>query len=439
MLYNFLMTRKDVLKTLIREFHTWELPETVDRDISLPFGSNKIISVVGPRRSGKTYLLYQHIRKLLNNGLSKEKCLYQNFEDERIELNQGGLDLILQAYRELYPETNLSECYFFFDEVQNVEGWERFVRRIYDTISKNIFITGSNSKLLGEEIATSLRGRTIKYEVFPLTFKEFLRFKRFVFNPEIDLYDPHKRSLLIKMFNEYLMYGGFPEIVFLKEELKIKTIQEYFHVMMYRDIAERYSIKDTFVLKYFLKRLAENTTNPLSVNKIYNELKSHGIKVGKDTLYKYLDYIQNAYIIKLLKKHSYSIQKIELAEKKVYLIDNGLLKAIRAIGTEDFGILLEAMVFHELSIKHKNIVYFKGKKECDFVVDEDKIFQVCYDLSDKKTKKREIDGLKEACRFFGIDKGCIITYDEKFQITEDGIDISVLPAYEFALMHETLF
>jgi predicted AAA+ superfamily ATPase len=415
------------------EFYIWKLPEVIDRDITLPSDSNKIISVVGPRRTGKTYLLFQHIHRLLKNGLPKEKCFYLNFEDERLDLTNNELDLILQVYRELYPDIDLSECYFFFDEVQNVDGWERFVRRIYDSISKNVFITGSNSKLLGEEIATSLRGRTIKYKVLPLSFKEFLRFKRFVFNSKRDLYDSGKKSRLINMFSEYFIYGGFPEIVFLSEDLKIKTIQEYFEVMIYRDIAERYGIKDTLVLKYFLKRLVENTTKNLSVYKIYNELKSQGMKVGKDTLYKYLDYVQNVYMIKLLKKHHHSIIKTEFAEKKVYLIDNGFLKSIRAMGREDFGILLENMVFHELSCKYDNIVYFKGRKECDFVLDDNIVLQVCYDLSNPETAKREIEGLKEACKYFGKNKGYIITYDEKYHINENGIDIFVLPAYDLAV------
>ena len=183
------MKKKEILKSIIIEFHSWDLPAVIDREIELPLSSNKIISVVGSRRAGKTYLLFKTIERLLNIGVKKKRCLYFNFEDVRVDLIQEDLDLILHAYRELYPEDDLRETYFFFDEVQNVNGWEKFVRRIYDTITKNIFITGSNSKLLGDEIATSLRGRTLKYEVYPLTFKEFLKFKGFEFNPAIDFYD----------------------------------------------------------------------------------------------------------------------------------------------------------------------------------------------------------------------------------------------------------
>ena len=176
---------KEVLKAIIREFHLDELPSLVTRDIELPLSSGKIITVIGPRRAGKTFVLYQHILKLLQQGIPKEKILYFNFEDERIDFTPQTLDLILQAYRELYPDIELREVYFFFDEIQNAPKWERFVRRVYDRYSKNVFLTGSNSKLLSQEIASSLRGRTLKYKVYPLSFKEFLRFKRFEFGYKI--------------------------------------------------------------------------------------------------------------------------------------------------------------------------------------------------------------------------------------------------------------
>ena len=423
---------KDILKTIIREFHTEDLPSLIKRDLSFPLDSGKIITLVGPRRAGKTYLFYQHIRELLVKGVPKEKILYLNFEDERLDLTPQTLDLILQAYRELYPELDLRECYFFFDEVQNAEGWERFTRRLYDRISRNIFLTGSNSKLLSQEIATSLRGRILKYEVFPLNFKEFLRFKNFDFDLERDFYSPRKKAQLIHHFEEYLSFGGFPEVVFLPRELKLKTLQEYFEVMLYRDLVERYQIKDTLVLKYFLKRLVENTGKILSVHKIYNELKSQGIRVGKDTLYRYLEYAENVYFVRLLRKHYRSLVKSELAEKKVYLIDPGLLRSIRFLGDREKGILLENTIFKELLISGADVVYFKGKRECDFIVNGKLAVQVSYDLSDEDTLKREIEGLKEACKYFGLKEGVIVTFGQEKLLERDlPIQISIIPAYIF--------
>ena len=187
----------------------------------------------------------------LSQTISRTKILFVNFEDERLELSQDDLDLILQAFAELYPDQKLSECYFFFDEIQNISGWEKFVRRIYDSISKNIYITGSNSKLLSSEIATSLRGRTISFEIYPLSFNEYLRF----LNIEVDYYSSKSLAYIKNSMEKYLKNGGFPEIVFLEPLYANKTLQEYFNVLLYKDLAERYSITNTVALKYFLKRI----------------------------------------------------------------------------------------------------------------------------------------------------------------------------------------
>lgn len=425
---------KDVLKSIIYEFHTGKLPDLVERNLNLPLNSGKIISVVGPRRAGKTYLLFQHIKELIKKGISQQQILYLNFEDERIDLKVDSLDLILQAYRELYPELDLAKCYFFFDEVQNVEGWERFVRRVYDGISRNIFITGSNSKLLSQEIATALRGRTLQYELLPLNFKEFLKFRKFQFDPERDFYSLSKKAKVMQLFQEYLDFGGFPEVVFLEKELRIKTLQEYFEVMLYRDIAERYQIRDTLVLKYFLKRLAENSGKFLSVHKIYNELKSQGIRVGKDTLYAYLGFAENAYFVKLLRKHHRSLIKSELAEKKVYVIDTGLLGGIRFFQREGKGTLLENVVFLELLRSGQDLFCFKEQKECDFILDRSMAIQVCFSLSSEEALKRELAGLKEACRFLGLKEGYIFSYDEKREFNlDENVTVRVIPACEFIL------
>ena len=429
---------KEVLKTIIREFHSGKIPKPLKREIILPIDTYKVVTVTGPRRAGKTYLLFQYILELIKKGTPIEKILYINLEDERLDLTLKTLDLILQSYRELYPDIYLNECYFFFDEVQNIDGWERFIRRVYDTVTKNIFITGSNSKLFSEEIASSMRGRTIKYEVFPLNFKEFIRFKAFDFDEDRDFYSSEKRAKLIQLFNEYMIYGGFPEVVFLEEVLKIRTLQEYFEVMLYKDMAERYQIKDTILLKYFLKRLAENVGKFFSVHKVYNELKSQGIKAGKDTLYKYLDFAEASYMVKLLKKHYKSVIKTEFGEKKIYLIDTGLLNSIKLFEKKDYGVLLENLIFKEIFPRTKNIICFKEKKECDFLVDNKIAIQVCFDVRDSLTLKREIVGLKEACKYFNLKQGYIITYDHKDMIKEDGINILILPGYEIFIANNPL-
>uniref|UniRef100_A0A7V3YM99 ATP-binding protein n=1 Tax=Candidatus Caldatribacterium californiense TaxID=1454726 RepID=A0A7V3YM99_9BACT len=424
---------KDTLKSIIYEFHTGKLPDLVERDLKLPLNSGKIVSVVGPRRAGKTYLLFQHVKSLLGRGIDPRRVLYLNFEDERVDLDVHSLDFILQAYRELYPDLDPADCYFFLDEVQNVTGWEKFVRRLYDSVSRNVFITGSNSRLLSREIATALRGRTVNYELLPLSFREFLRFKGFDFDPERDFYSSPRRARVMQLFREYLEFGGFPEVALLKEELKVRTLQEYFEVMLYRDIAERYQVRDTLVLKYFLKRVAENSGKFLSVHKIYNELRSQGIRVGKDTLYAYLDFAESAYFVKLLRKHYRSLVKSELAEKKVYLIDTGLLRGIRFL-QESAGVLLENAVFLELLRSSRELVCFKEQKECDFILDGKVAIQVCFSLGSEEVAKRELAGLKEACRVLGLKEGYVLSFDERGEFQLDGdITVRVIPACEFFL------
>ena len=253
------MIEKDIIKQIIREFHISGIKSKLfPRNIRIPVSSGKIITLTGPRRSGKTSVLLNCIADLISKGFKREKIIYINFEDERLNLNLSTLNFIIEGYRELYSDISLDECYVFFDEIQNVEGWERFIRRFYDSISKNLFITGSNSKLLSSEIATSLRGRTAKYEVFPLSFDEFILFRGFSFDKERDFFSQTKRVKLVNLFKEYLTYGGFPEIPFLDDEIKRKTLWEYFDVMIYRDIVERYKVTNLSALKFFFKRMAES-------------------------------------------------------------------------------------------------------------------------------------------------------------------------------------
>ncbi|MFP3293963.1 MAG: ATP-binding protein [Hydrogenobaculum sp.] len=428
------MKRKDVFKQVIVEFHQWTLPKLLNRNIELPLNTNKIISLIGPRRSGKTYVMFQTIKKLLDS-VPIERILYVNFEDERLDISSDELGLLIEAYKELYPDIPLNDVYIFFDEIQNVEGWETFVRRIYDKCTKNIYITGSNSKLLSKEIATALRGRTLTYEVFPLSFQEFLKFKGFYFE-EIDFYNIEKRAILKKAFLDYLNYGAFPEVVFFDDKsLKLKTLQNYFEVMFYRDLVERYKIKNHIALKYFIKRVVENIGSMLSINNIYNELKSQAHKIAKDSLYEYLEMLQDIYFLFVVKKYNKSILKSEL-QKKAYLIDNGLLNALSFSFKENMGVLLENAMVKELLTKGYDIFFFKEKKECDIIAYDHNHFipiQITYEMSLSQTKQREIEGILEASKYLGSKEGIILTFDEKDEISINGIDIKILPAYYYLL------
>jgi hypothetical protein len=429
------MKKKEYIKEIIRSFHINALPTIKPRELSVPTNSGKIVTLCGVRRCGKTYILYQTISELLESGVDKKRIVYINFEDERLDLSSDELDLVLQAYRELY-ELDIEECYLFFDEIQNISGWEQFIRRIYDTLSKNIFITGSNAKLLSAEIATSLRGRNISYEVYPLSFSEYLSF--IDFTP--DIYNPNHKARLKNAFLEYMKNGGFPETIGMSADIRANTLQGYFDVMIYRDIIERYDEKNSSLLKYFIKRVLSTFTKAISINKIYNELKSSGYKVGKNTLYQYFDYIETIYLGFALRRYDPSMLKSELSEKKTYLIDNGLLLSVSFAFSDDYGKLLENIVFLELKRSGKDIFYYKDKKECDFVVfDRDRAIeaiQVCYDMSDKDTRDREIAGLLEACKALGLSSGVIVTMDEDDEFDIEGIHIKLVSVYRYLMNNE---
>ena len=367
--------------------------------------------------------------------IEKTKILFLNFEDERFELNSDELDLILQAYMELYPSYKLSECYFFFDEIQNIPNWEKFIRRMYDTISKNIFITGSNSKLLSSEIATSLRGRTLNFEIFPLSFKEYLSFK----DVEVDFYSSKSLAFIKNAQESFLKNGSFPETLFLEEIYANKTLQEYFNVLLYKDLAERYNITNTVALKFFLKRIISSSTKQISINKIFNELKSSGIKIGKNTLYEFLEYVQNIYLALTLQKYDNSLINKELGEKKIYSIDIGLNNATEFRFSDDIGKSLENAVFLELKRKEFDIYYYRtSKSECDFLVFDKNtisdVIQVTFDMSDENTKNREIKGLIEACKNFDLKSGTIITFDSEDELIENGIKIKIIPFYKWSII-----
>ncbi len=432
------MQKKTVIKLIIRKIHEQQLPDIVQRNVKLPLNSKKIISVIGARRSGKTYLLYDTIKRITASGIPIKNILYINFEDERLLLKTEELDLIMQAWSELHNGDNASKHYFFFDEIQNINGWEKFIRRIYDSETKNIFITGSNSSFLSTEIATSLRGRTIPYEVFPFSFSEFLRYK----NIKTDYYSETNKSKIINSFNDYLMQGGFPETINQTSITNDEILRTYFYVMLYKDLIERYNISSFMVIKYFIEKLADNLTKLFSIYKIYNEVRSQGLSLDKNSLYQFIVYVENIYLSFTIQRYDYSFAARSKSDKKAYFIDNGLLNILTHNFSENKGKLLENVIYLFLrsklgNIYENNIFYYKDKTECDFVVfDRNKpthCIQVSYDISDAKTREREIKGLLAAIKHFNLSEGYIITAEQEEEIEIENKKVFIKPAYKLLI------
>lgn len=435
------MSKKELLKQLIITFQEGLPQEVCDREMELPLHSNKIITVPGVRRCGKSSLLMLTINRLLSENIKKEQILFLNFDDERLHFNAENLDEILQAYHELFPAISPKELYIFFDEIQMSDDWEQFIRRIYDQETKNIFLTGSNAKLLSSEIATSLRGRTLQFEEFPLSFKEYCSFKQVGLN----YYNTPDRALLINTFQEYLHKGGFPEIALAAERYQEQILQEYYFVMLYKDLVERYKIKNTGSVRYFIKRILTNLTKPTSINKIYNEMKSQGISIGKNTLYELIEQTEAIYLLFSLPKYDPSLVKENSSDKKYYCIDNGLRNALLVPKTEDRGALLENIVFLHLRRNmpfQRSLFYYKGKKECDFLVMEHQqvtsLIQVCWDISEPETYQREIEGLLEANASTGCNHLSIITADTEKEIKSGDKTIQIIPAWKWLLKSPSL-
>ena len=361
---SILTMKKELLQEIIKDFQDTNWNNVKPRLLEVPINSGKVVTLSGVRRSGKTFILRDIINKLKQKGISPENILYFNFEDERIDNTTFELDLILQAYRELYPNKNLKDVYFFFDEIQIIKNWEKFIRRIDSTISSNIFITGSNSKLLSREIATTLRGRTITYEVYPLSFKEYLQFN----NIKIDIVTSTGKAKIISAMRKFLLNGGFPELINFSKEVREKTLQQYFNVMLFSDLIERYEISQTAILKYFCKRLIGASAKEFSTNKIYNELRSQGYKIGKDALYQFQENVEAIYLVLFLQKYSESVINSEFSQKKVYTIDTGLANALNFKFQDHEGRMLENLIFLELIKAGKEVYYYKDKYKCDFII-----------------------------------------------------------------------
>lgn len=422
---------KEKIKEILFENQDYEVGNIISREnIDIPLNSGLVVSLIGSRRSGKTYLLYDQIRRLRQQGIAKTNIVFINFEDERLVFAQQDLDLILQAYQEMYPDIPLREVYFFFDEIQNVTGWEKFVRRMFDSRSKKLFVTGSNSKLLSTEIATELRGRTLSFTVHPFSFREFLTASGVAPSFQTQA----QKSKIIKLSEQFLHEGGFPELVSLDKRLKTKMLQEYFNVMIFRDIVERFAVSNPDVLKFFIKKIFAGVSVPFSVNKAYNDLKSMGYKVSNMYLYEYMDHCNAVFMTQTVCKFDYSEIKQSKSDKKVYVIDNGLLAAVDFKASDNRGTLLENAVAMEFLKQGKELFYHKDTHECDFVVKDALQYvpvQVSWSIAEQDTRRRELRGLLSACQLLKSQTGTIITFDEEAQLTIEGVAVRAVPFYKY--------
>ena len=377
--------------------------------------SNLIKVIIGPRRAGKSVF-----GLLLLKG---KNFAYLNFDDENL-LKIKNYDDLISWLNIVYPNFE----YIFFDEIQNIRGWELFVNRILRH-GYRVFITGSNANLLSKELGTHLTGRYLMLQMFPFSFKEFLLLKKFELNKN-SAYLTISRAKIKKYFSDYFINGGFPEYL---KELNPDYIKTLYENIIYRDILVRYKIPNEKSLKELVHLAMNNISKEISFNSIKKTLVLGSSTTVKD----YFDYLENSFLIFLVPKFDYSLRKQMYYNKKVYCIDNGLAKYLGFRVTPDNGKLLENIVFIELKIRGKEIYYYSDKKECDFVVKEGrnitKVIQVCYELT-RDNKEREIEGLTEAMNKFKLKEGLILTYDQEEEIKIKGNSrIIIKPVWKWLL------
>ncbi len=326
--------------------------------------------------------------------------------------------------------------YLFFDEIQNVAGWEKFVRRLLERREVRIFITGSSSKLLSKEIATSLRGRSLSFRLFPLSFREFLAFKGFkAKEPFIE----DERGRMERYLEEYLQFGGFPEIVNYEVHLKLRTLQEYLDMVVYKDLVERYGIEKISVMKALIRLVVKNFSRRVSIRSLYNSLSS-GMKLSRNTVYEYFSYLEDVGFVLPIRKFSFSERESMRSIAKLYVVDNGF-PTIH--GLRDLGQRMENVVAVEL-LRRKHYfnplldVYYwhdRQQREVDFVVTEGfkvrELIQVCYDVEDINTRKREIDALLKASREVGCDSLYVITWDYEGIEDVEGKRVVFIPLWKW--------
>ncbi len=417
-----MINTQDLRKIILKQKEEIEkLDRTIRRDILNEilnwFKDNRVIILTGIRRCGKSTILKQIIEN------KKDYC-YVNFEDERfLDFKAQDFETLNEILIEVYNAPKI----YFFDEIQNIDKFETFVRRLQDE-KKKVIITGSNASLLSKEFGTKLTGRYKPFEIFPFSFSEYLKFKNINLEKDWNC-KTQKRIEIKKAFNEYLELGGFPEYLKTRDKEYIKNI---FENILYKDVIARYSIKKQRVIKELINILTTNISSTFT----YNSIKTTLHLGNSITIKEYISYLTNSYFFFELPKFDFSLRKSLIAPKKIYIIDTAFNQITGFNFSPNTGKNLENVVFIELKRRKKEIYYFAEKNECDFIIkNESKIMQaiqVCYNFN-KENQEREVKGLLGALNKFKLKKGLIITFDQEEEFEKEGKKIKVIPVWKWLL------
>ncbi len=429
---------KNALREVISQFYTDGVPaDAVPRIGRFPEVRNNATVVKGMRRTGKTYFTYLRMRELLSSGIPLERIVHVNFDDDRLAaMTAADLHWVVDLHAEMFPDAADKKCYYFLDELQDIVGWERFARRLIDSHRVQLCLTGSSSKMLSEDIATEMRGRSVEVEVFPLSFAEYLSFNEIFAKPPMLPDAPRTRGRLKKAFADYMSVGGFPDVQRVDSSSRIRMLQSYADAVIYRDIIERHTVASVQSLKYVLQYLLHNFARKTSVRAIAGVLKQLSLPSDRESLAEYLSYYADSYFAYPVSLRTDSLAVRRTNPDKYYLVDSGMIGALKAKNDAEKGFLLENAVYIELRRGFNKIEYYVTKKgdEVDFFVTdkgtkESRFVQVSFEMSDSGTRARELSALRDARRETGIDDCTVVTWDEEGE--EDGIHL--VPAWKWML------
>ena len=420
------------IKEYIEDWYGKELPFLLPRELKVTQIQGKVIAIVGPRRAGKTYYFFQLMKPV------KEVSLYLDFEDS--SLLTVKFDKVLELANLFAEITGKEPKYIFLDEIQNLEKWETAVRTLLDRTPYRIFVTGSSSKLLSKEIATQLRGRSLTYVLLPFSFSEFLTAKK-IERKNKNIFTQIEKAKIKKWLREYLELGGFPEVVLKGEREKI--LKEYFDTIFFRDFVERHELKSLEVARFIFSFVFQNFASEMSVNKIVNFLKSEGKKFGKNTVYSYIEKLQDTQAVFFVNRISGKIYIKESWPRKVYICDSGISTIFRF--SEGIGRLMENAVFLELKRRQNEnpwleIYYYRDyqQREVDFVLKEglevEQLIQVTYASDREEIGKREVEALLKASSELKCKDLTIITWDYEDNLAVKNKPIKFIPLWKWFIL-----
>ena len=419
---------KQLLKQILRD-NQQEVVRYMIEPRELNIADFPCCVLVGVRRSGKSYMLYHRIQKLLREGKQWDEILYLNFEDERLErFETEDFNRLLECHQEMYGKRPM----LFLDEIQNVEHWEKFARRMADS-NYTIYITGSNAKMLSGEINTTLGGRFLTSEVYPYNFREYVNVHRLP-SSENDLLSTEGRANIVRTFNEYLHDGGLPASALMPA--KRNYLSSVFQKIYLGDIIARNNINNVAGIRILIRKIAESVCRPISFNRINNLLSSVGGKLSLATTIKYVEYCEEAWLLLRLRNYASCLADKE-SNCKYYFIDNGILNLFLV---DKDTMLLENMVALQLFRMYGNdadnerVYFYNDNFEVDFYVPEDELaIQVCYSLRDEETLNREKGALTKLPKRLACRRRLILTFDEETTFTDAYGTIEVLPCWKWLL------